>query len=113
MLDITNNNSAASGQTITNNNSVRLHLLPVPAVRLLHSIESHLAAQPQALQDSQAFTCCPVSALLWFIGTRLDFLWGMLCEAHGGLFWDVSCCLVCNGKRCAHRHSAAVSASHR
>ena len=32
MLDITNNNSAASGQTITNNNSVRLHLIPVPAV---------------------------------------------------------------------------------
>lgn len=62
MLDITNNNSAASGQTITNNNSVRLHLLPVPAVRLLHFIESHLAAQPQALQDFQAFTCCPVSA---------------------------------------------------
>ena len=62
MLDITNNNSAASGQTITNNNSVRLHLLPVPAIRLLHSIESHLAAQPQALQDSQTFTCCPVSA---------------------------------------------------
>ena len=32
MLDITNNNSGASGQTITNNNSVRLHLIAVPAI---------------------------------------------------------------------------------